>query len=330
MHELTAAGSVPREGKRPRVNATTPDIISAAAKACLRIPLRWGWLGASIVLAACETGPTAAVDRTAKVDAPGSIRWEMQSAVGSKLRLIGEYGMRFSNEIAARSNGQIQLAFLEPGTRASALQIPGALRGGQFEAGYTSPGYMAETNPAFLIFSGTPFGPSARDHYAWLQEGGGLTLYDDLYARFNLKAVPCVMAGPEGFGWFRRAVQTPDDLRGLKMRFWGIGAKVMRKLGVSIQQQRGADVYPALERGLIDATEYSTPYIDLDLSFYQIAQHYYYPSFHMPFHMFEVVFTRDRWNSLSREQQRLIEDVCHDNVLFAIAEDEPKAVNALE
>jgi TRAP-type mannitol/chloroaromatic compound transport system substrate-binding protein len=190
--------------------------------------------------------------------------------------------------------------------------------------------YLVAKNPAFAIFAGTPFGPATRDHYAWLREGGGLALHDELYARFNLKAVPCVMIGPNGFGWFRKAVQTPGDLKGLKMRFLGLGARVMSRLGVAVIQLPGGVIYNALDTNLIDAAALLQPYIDVKMRLDRVVEHYYYPSFHRPFTAFEVMFNLDRWRSLSTEQQRLIEEVCHENVVIGIAEDERLTLEALD
>ena len=110
--------------------------------------------------------------------------------------------------------------------------------------------------------------------------GGGRELYDEIYARHGIKGIPCGIFPPEASGWFRTEITSLEDLKGLKMRFFALGAKVMEKVGVSTQLLAGGDIFPALELGTIDATEYASPVIDKDLGFYQIAKHYYFPGWH--------------------------------------------------
>ena len=290
--------------------------------------LRTGLMAVPFVLAACETAPSG--DPVSNQAAPGTVRWEMQSAVPRTNPLIGPQAVWFSNEIAKRSDGQIKIEFLERGSRVPSTRLVSAVSSGKIDAGFTSPLYLTAKNPAFEIFAGAPFGLPARDHYAWLRDGGGMALHDELYARSNIKAVPCVMTGPNGFGWFRKAVRTPDDLKGLKMRFLQLGARVMKKLGVVTIALPGGEIYPALNRNLIDAAAWLQPYFDANMRLDRIVKNYYYPSFHRSFSMFEVMLNLDRWNSISPEQQRLIEEVCQENIRISITEDERLASEALD
>ena len=316
--------------KRLAMYPTTRESKTTAAKTCPRNLIGTVLVAALVVLAACETGTTPSRDNVSGAATPGSIRWEMQSSVPSTQPIIGPQGVRFSNEIAKQSDGEIKVEFLKRGSRVPWYKLLDAISSGQIDAGYSSPLYLAAKNPGFEIFAGSPFGLPARDHYVWLREGGGLALHDELYAKFNIKAIPCVMTGPNGFGWFRKAVQTPDDLKGLKMRILGPGARVMSKLGVAAVPLPGGEIYNKLDRKLIDAAASLQPYIDVKMRLDRVVEHYYYPSFHRPFTTFEVMFNLDRWKSLSTEQQRLIEDVSHENVLIGFAEDEQLALEALD
>ena len=210
-----------------------------------------------------------------------------------------------------------------------AADIGEAVGGGRLAAGYTSPAYLAAREPALAIFGGTPFAPSAADHYAWLREGGGLELLDALYARQNLKGIPCVIAGPEGFGWFRQPLLGADDLDGLRMRIVGLGARVVQRLGVDAVSLPSADIWPELERGEIDATEFAMPYIDIELGFDLVAPHYYYPGFLQPFSQYDLIIDRARWEGLSAADRQAIEAACHDNVLYGLEQDGPMAEEAL-
>ena len=115
------------------------------------------------------------------------------------------------------------------------------------------------------MFAAVPFGPRAGEYLGWIYYGGGYELWDAIYEPHGLKSLPCGIIAPEASGWFRQEITSIDDLAGLKMRFFGLGAKVMEKIGVSTQLIAGGDIFPALERGSIDATEYSMPAIDLNL-----------------------------------------------------------------
>lgn len=265
----------------------------------------------------------------AREDEAAPVDWPLQSAFGSRLRFVGEHGVRFVEELAARSEGRIALTFFEPGAHVPSGRIGEAVASGALAAGYTAPAYLATDEPALAIFAGTPFGPSAEDHYAWLRDGGGLALQDTLYERMGLKGVPCAIAGPEGFGWFRRAVDTPADLRGRRVRADGLPARVLARLGVIVMPLPGADIGPALARGALDGAEFSMPYLDVDLGLGRVAPHYYAPGPLQPFSVYEVVFNRARWQALAEPQKRLIEDICHDNVLHALAQDGPMASDAL-
>ena len=154
-----------------------------------------------------------------------------------------------------------------------------------------------------------------------------------LYNKHNIQSIPCGMVTSEGFGWFKEEIKGPEDLKGLKMRFFGLGAKVMEKVGVSTQLLSAGDIYPALELGAIDATEFSTPYIDLELGFYQVAKYYYYPTWHQPFALLELMINLDSWNSISLDQQLLIVSECKNNINFGLVKQEsliPEALKKLE
>jgi len=286
-------------------------------------------LAGVLFLSACETtAPTAQAVPEEK--APDRIDWSMQSAFGSQLPILGSYGERFSREIREKSNGNITLKFYEPGAIFKSLEIFDAVRNKRIDAGYSTGQYFTKKSLAFTIFSGTPYAPSASEHYGWIRSTEGKQLHDGLYAEYGLKAIPCVMIREEGLGWFREPIHSPEDLRGMKIRAFGFGARVLQEFGVSTQLLAGADIYPALEKGVIDATEFSVPYIDIHLGFYQVTKLYYYPSFHQPFSMNEVIVSLSRWAELSVSQQELIESVCHENILASLEEDKRLRAKALE
>jgi TRAP-type mannitol/chloroaromatic compound transport system substrate-binding protein len=281
-----------------------------------------------------EQVETAAVETTTEGDGGAGagtapVRWKMASTFPGELVVLGEQGHRLSDRVKAVSNGTIELKFFEPGALVPALEVFDAVSTGAVDTGWSTPGYWAGKVPALQFFTAVPFGPRVDEGMAWIFFGGGLELYQELLARHNMHGIICNAISPEGSGWFREPISGLEDLKGLKMRFFGLGAKVMEKLGVSTQLLAGGDIFPALELGTIDATEFSMPVIDRDLGFHQVAKHYYFPGWHQPSSFGELLINMDRWNSLNANQKILLETVCGDNVRNSIAYGEAIQVEAL-
>ena len=225
------------------------------------------------------TGVALALTLTWAIDAGAQerVRWKMQSAFTSTLAHLGTSGVRFTENIERLSGGNFEIKFFEPGALVPALECFDAASKGSVESCWTTPGYHTGKYPALAFFTAVPFGPQYGEFFAWKKFGGGDELKNEIYAQNGLYSIDVFAIGPETSGWFRKEVASLDSLKGLKMRFFGLGAKVMQKLGVSTQLLAGADIYPALERGVIDATEFSMPTMDIDLGFHQIAKFNYYP-----------------------------------------------------
>ena len=248
-----------------------------------------------------------------------SIRWKMQSVFGSKLPLLGMLGARLEKELSRRSDGAVRLKFFEPGALVSSLEGLNAVGNGAVDAFFGSAGYHVGKLPAAALVRGSPFGLSLERHLQWL-ESEAYPLLNEIYANHGVYGLPCGMVGAESAGWFRKGVNRVEDLRGLKMRFFGLGALVMQKLGVSTQLLAAADIYPALERGVIDATEFSVPAIDEALGFYQIAKYYYYPSWHQPASALELIVNRSKWNALGARARQFLGAVCAETSRYSITE----------
>ena len=250
------------------------------------------------------------------------VKWKMGSTFPGSLVQIGTLGVRLQDQVNLISGGNINIKFFEPSALVPPLEIFDAVSTGGIDAGWGTPGYWAGKVPALQLFSSVPFGPPASEYMSWMYFGGGKEFYEELYARHNIKGILCGIIPPEASGWFREEINGPEDLKGLKMRFFGLGAKVMEKVGVSTQLLAGGDIYPALELGTIDSTEFSMPAIDLELGFYQIAKHYYFPGWHQQSTFMELMINLEKWNSLSETQKAQIEAACGDNFRHAIAEGE--------
>lgn len=250
------------------------------------------------------------------------VRWKLASTYSSKLVQLGTLGKNLTEKLDRVSGGNIKIKFFEPHALVPPLEVFDAITEGSVDAAYSTPGYWFGKEKSLALFAAVPFGPSAGEYIAWIYHGGGHELMDKVYARHGIKSLICGLIAPEASGWFRKEIKSVDDLRGLKMRFFGLGAKVMEKMGVSTQLIAGGDIYPALERGSIDATEFSMPAIDLNLGFHQIAKHYYFPGWHQQSTLFELMMNRDKWNALSDTQRAQIEITCGDSVREGLAEGE--------
>jgi TRAP-type mannitol/chloroaromatic compound transport system substrate-binding protein len=257
------------------------------------------------------------------------VKWKMQSSFGGQLSVVGEGGPRFAENLGRMTDGAFDVEFYEPGALVPALDVFDAVSKGSIDAAWTSAGYHVAKIPALAFFTSVPFGPPAGEFLAWLTYGGGLDIYREVYNQHNIVGMPCNILAPEASGWFREEIMSPDDLKGLKMRFFGLGAKVMQKMGVSTQLLAAADIYPALERGVIDATEFSMPAIDLELGFYQVAQHYYFPGWHQQATVLEVLINQDRWDELSDAYQAIVEVACGDGINWGFVKSEAVQFPAL-
>lgn len=284
----------------------------------------------TIFLCSCDNSSQNAEEgaKTNKV-----IKWKMASTFPGNLSILGEGAINFTQRVDLISNGNIKIKFFEPGALVPPLEIFDAVSSGAVDAGWSTAGYWAGKIPAVQFFTAIPFGPNASEFLAWYHEGGGKELWEEIYAEHNLRPVQCGIISPEASGWFRNEITSVDDLKGLKMRFFGLGAKVLDKIGVSTQLLAGGDIYPALELGTIDATEFAMPSIDLELGFYQVAKHYYFPGWHQPASALELLINLDKWNALSDSQKAQIETTCTESVvkLLTMAESrQPKALEELK
>ncbi|QKV19248.1 TRAP transporter substrate-binding protein [Oricola thermophila] len=250
------------------------------------------------------------------------VRLKMASTYPSSLTQLGTLGKLLEENITEASGGDIQLKFFEPGALVPALEVFDAVKNGSVDAAWSTPGYWQGKEPALALFAAVPFGPSAGEFLAWLLNGGGEARMQEIYAKHNIHSIICAVIAPEASGWFREEITSLDQLQGKKMRFFGLGAKVMQKLGVDTQLLAGADIYPALERGTIDATEFSMPAIDLNLGFYQVAKHYYFPGWHQQSTMFELMINKEKWDAMSDSQRKLITMACRANIALGFAEGE--------
>lgn len=281
------------------------------------------------VLMAGATALALTAITTESAQAQKRVRWKMHAAYARTIAVIGMPPHRVAEAIKVMSDGKFDIKVFEPGALTGGFAYFDPVSKGAIDAAFGTPGAHQGKNSAYAFLSTWPFGPAAPEFAAWMIYGGGVKLAQELYGKANIKFHLCGMIPPETSGWFRKEITSLDQLKGMKMRFFGIGAKVMQKFGVSTQQLSAADIYPALERGTIDATEFSMPAIDRSLGFYQIAKFNYFPGWHQQSTANEIIVNMDKWNALPKSYQRMIETSCRAEVANMIADGEASQFEAM-
>ncbi|WP_439118657.1 TRAP transporter substrate-binding protein [Marivita sp.] len=238
---------------------------------------------------------------------------------------------RVADQLDLMSGGTLKMKVYEPGKLVDPFEILDAVSTGKINSGYTTAGYWAGKIPASPLFSAVPFGPEAGEYMAWLYYGNGMSLYQEMYdqAGYNVHVLPCAIIAPETSGWFAKEINTPADLEGLKMRFFGLGGKVMQKLGVATSLLPGGEIFPALEKGAIDATEFSMPAIDARLGFHKLVKYNYFPGWHQQATVFELMINKDVWNEATEQHQAIITNACKASMADSFAEGEALQFNAM-
>ncbi|HSA80034.1 MAG TPA: TRAP transporter substrate-binding protein [Geminicoccaceae bacterium] len=250
------------------------------------------------------------------------VQWKMQSAFPGNLPHTGVAAKRLEAMVERLSGGSFELKFYEPGALVPALECFDAAAKGSVESCYSPAAFHTGKYPALAFFSTVPFGPQYGEFFAWKIYGGGNELQKGIYDRHGLTKFDCGATGPETSGWFRQKVGSLAELKGIKMRFLGLGAQVMQKLGVSTQLLAPPDIYPALERGVIDATEFAMPDMDISLGFYQVAKYNYYPGWHQPASVGELLMNKAAFEALPKAYQAMLEAACGWNIHVTYAESE--------
>ena len=272
------------------------------------------------LLIAAATGSMLALG--APAHAQQKVRINLANAFPNNLTLIGEAPGKLAQKLNRLSAGQIELRVNEPGALVPALQAIQATGQGSVDAAWSNAGFFAGTDSAFNMFAAVPFGPAIPEYLAWIHHGGGLQLSREMFGKHGVHNIPCAIIPPEASGWFRKEIKSVGDLKGLKMRFFGLGANVMQKLGVSTQLLQAGEIFQALQLGTIDATEFSMPVMDQKLGFYQVAKFYYFPGWHQQATFLEFYINANKWKGLSDQHKAMIESACGDLTRDVIAEGE--------
>lgn len=257
-------------------------------------------------------GTTAAAGLAAPAIAQENpkISWRMTSSFPKSLATLWGNTEELGKRVAEATNGQFTIQSFAAGELVGGLQAADAVADGTVEAAHTVGYYYWGKDPAWALGSAVPFALSARGMNAWHYFGGGIDMYNAFMAKQNLFALPGGNTGTQMGGWFRKEINTLDDMKGLKMRIGGFAGKIVERLGVVPQQIAGGDIYAALEKGTIDAVEFTSPADDEKLGFVKVAPYYYYPGWWEGGPTVHFMFNLDKWNALPENYQSLLRSIC--------------------
>ncbi len=219
---------------------------------------------------------------------------------------LGTGAQRFAKNLEAMSGGRMKVNYFAAGERVKAFDSLDEVSSGNAQMYHGADYYWKGKHPGWAYFTAVPFGLSYTEYNAWYHFGGGEALHDELAADFGIKGIPCGNTGVQMGGWFRKEINSADDLKGLKMRIPGLGGDVMAKLGASPVSLPGGQIYENLISGAIDATEWVGPWNDFFMKFYEAAKYYYYPGMHEPGATLCVGMNKKWWDSLSKPDQMMI------------------------
>ena len=256
-------------------------------------------------------------------------RWRMVTSWPRRLPGPGMSAERVAERINALSGGRLQVTVHAAGEVVPAFEVLDAVGSGVAEMGHTASFYWQGKDPAAAFFTTVPFGLTPHEHVAWIDAGGGQSLWDELYAPFGAKPF---MGGNTGVcmgGWFRREIKSLADLRGMKVRSLGLGGEVFRRLGATPQTTPPSEILTSLQSGVIDGAEFVGPGTDIALGLYRVASLYYSPGFNKPNGTGECIVSLKVWEVLDSESKAIIAHACAAEASFALAEMERLNAEAL-
>ncbi len=234
-------------------------------------------------------------------------KWRLVTSWPKNYPGLGMAPEKIADLVEEMSNGQMQITVYGAGEQVPAFGVFDAVSSGSHQMGHSGGYFWKGKVPAAQFFTSVPFGLTADEINAWVNRGGGLELWREIYEPFNIYPIPAGNTGTQMFGWFNKEINSLEDVKGLKMRIPGIGGEVLKEAGGIPVTLPGGELFTALQTGVIDATEWVGPYNDLTFGFHQAAKYYYYPGWHEPGPMLELLINMDAWNSLPKHLQVIIE-----------------------
>jgi TRAP-type mannitol/chloroaromatic compound transport system substrate-binding protein len=255
-------------------------------------------------------GAAAATLAAPAIAQNAEVRWRLASSFPKSLDTLYGAAEYMAKLVSDMTGGKFQIRCFGPGEVVPPLAVVDAVQENTVEMAHTASYYFVGKDPTFAFDASVPFGLNSRQLTAWLVAGGGRVLMNEFFRDYNIYSIPCGNTGAQMGGWFRKEIKTIDDLKGLKYRIGGFAGNVLTKLGVVPQQLAGGDIYPALEKGTIDAAEWVGPYDDEKLGFNKVAPYYYYPGWWEGSTNISAYVNIKQWEGLSAEYKAILESAC--------------------
>ncbi len=276
------------------------------------------------------TAGAAAVADAPNVIAQPKVKWRMPTTWPPALDVLQGSAQRLARVVEETSGGRFQIEVSSAGQIMPPLGVFDAASQGTIEAFMASTVHWPTKDPALPWFSTVPFGMNPEGMLAWFYQGDGLKLWEETYAAYNLVPRPGPAVAPQMAGWFRKKISTTADFKGLKFRIPGLGGKVVAKAGATVVFTPGGEIYAALERGVIDASEFIGPYDDMKLGLHNTARYYYYPGWHEPGAMLEFTFNKKAYEALPVDLQRTLDNAVAAVQVYGLTDFHAKNAIALE
>ena len=267
-----------------------------------------GGLAMAASAAACTSEQTDCAP--GDVHSAETFEWNLVTSWPAGLPGVGTGVQRLAERISKSSGGRLKIKVFAGGELVPALEVLDAVSRGAAQMGHDSAYYHRGKIPAAQYFTTVPFGQNAAEVDAWMYHGGGLQLWQELYAGQNLMVFPGGNTGVQMAGWFNKEINSVADLAGLKMRIPGMGGEVMQRAGVTQVTVPGSEIFTSLQSGALDAAEWIGPYNDVSLGLHKAAKYYYYPGWHEPGPMLQCTINMDAWNSLPEDLQNIVANCC--------------------
>ena len=259
----------------------------------------------AIAVSGCHRAEEKSEEGTVNVNKAKKVTLKLATSWPAHFPIMGTGVDTFAKRCFELSGGSLEIKIFPKNILVPALQVFDSCSAAQIDAFHSGVYYWKGKNPAFSIFGGMPLGLTSEEMITWLKFGGGYELWREMYGKFNLYPLIGGTTGPQMGGWFKKEIHSLADLKGLKMRIPGLGGEVMKKLGVNPVLLPAGEIYTALERGTIDATEWVGPALDRMMGFDKAAD-YYYTGWHEPGSILEITFNKARWEKLSDEHRAII------------------------
>lgn len=284
-------------------------------------------LGA-VALSACSDQTATIAEHRAQPEQ--RLRWKMVTSWPQNFPGLGTTAQRFAETVHNLSNGRLSVQVFAAGELVPALEVFDAVSSGTAELGHSAAYYWKGKSPAAPFFTAVPFGMNAQEMNAWLYEGGGIELWQKAYASMGVLPLPCGNTGVQMAGWFNKEINSLEDLRGLKIRMPGFGGEVLARAGATTVNLPGSEIFSSLQSGVIDATDWVSPYNDLAFGLHQAAKYYYYPGWQEPCAVLELSINQKAFEQLPADLQSIVREAARSTNQTMLDEYTRRNAEALE